>query len=272
MGFARRVVRKTVRKATPRPVRQAMHPARTVKNAATPRPVRKVSRAVYTVRNPLGAAENKVIGAALNAGHGRRRARRSGRTTGLGLFWISFGRRRGRRRQPDPPAAGTERRPGAPQNAAPAVHPVPAEPQRAPAPVSLAAQISGWNNGPGGTAQRAVSADLHAVAAAARVAAADPASASARLKHRQALTLLASDVAAALRAPPVPDAEAQYWWAKALAELQKAAADGQVGVDTRNQRMHHQAALGLRAAAESVTEITKRFNALRDAAQAPRQP
>jgi S-DNA-T family DNA segregation ATPase FtsK/SpoIIIE len=59
-----------------------------------------VSRAAYAVRNPLGAAENKVIGAALNAGTGRRRARRSGngrRTVGMGLFWISFGRRRHRR-------------------------------------------------------------------------------------------------------------------------------------------------------------------------------
>lgn len=38
MGFARRVVRKSVRKVTPRPVRQVMHPARTVKNKVTPRP------------------------------------------------------------------------------------------------------------------------------------------------------------------------------------------------------------------------------------------
>ena len=98
MGFARRVVRKTVRRATPRPVRRALHPARTARNALTPRPVRQVSRAVYTVRNPVGAAENKVIGAALSAGSGRRRKRRSGRgkrTAGLGLLW--FGRRRRRR-------------------------------------------------------------------------------------------------------------------------------------------------------------------------------
>ena len=74
MGFARRVVRKTVRKATPRPVRQAMHPARTIKYAVTPRPVRQASRAVYTITNPLGAAENKLIGAALNAGGGHRRS------------------------------------------------------------------------------------------------------------------------------------------------------------------------------------------------------
>jgi len=65
MGFARRVVRKSVRRATPRPVRQAMHSARTVKNAVTPRPVKQVSRAVYTTRHPIGAAENRLIDAAL---------------------------------------------------------------------------------------------------------------------------------------------------------------------------------------------------------------
>jgi Ftsk gamma domain len=78
MGFARRAVRKTVRKATPCPVRQAMHPARTVKNAVMPRPVKQVSRAAYTVRNPVGTAENKVIGAALNGSRSRRSKRRGG--------------------------------------------------------------------------------------------------------------------------------------------------------------------------------------------------
>jgi hypothetical protein len=73
MGFARRVVRKSVRRATPRPVRQAVHPARTVRNTLTPRPVKQVSRAAYTVRHPVGAAENKLIGAALNGGRRRRR-------------------------------------------------------------------------------------------------------------------------------------------------------------------------------------------------------
>ncbi len=52
-----------------------MHPARTVRYAATPRPVKKASRAAYTVRHPVGAAENKAIGAALSAGTGHRRAR-----------------------------------------------------------------------------------------------------------------------------------------------------------------------------------------------------
>ena len=66
MGFARRMVRKSVRKATPRAVRQVAHPVRTMKSAVTPRPVKQLSRAVYTVTNPLGAAQNAVIDAVLN--------------------------------------------------------------------------------------------------------------------------------------------------------------------------------------------------------------
>jgi Ftsk gamma domain len=89
MGFARRVVRKSVHKATPRPLRKAMHPARTVKNAVTPRPVKQASRAAYTVRHPVGAAENKVIGVALNGGRSPRRKRRGG------LLGFLFGGRAG---------------------------------------------------------------------------------------------------------------------------------------------------------------------------------
>jgi hypothetical protein len=75
MGFARRVVRKSIRRSTPTPVRKAMHPARTVRNTLTPRPVKQVSRAAYTVRHPVGATENKVTGAALYGARGKRRRR-----------------------------------------------------------------------------------------------------------------------------------------------------------------------------------------------------
>lgn len=95
MGFARRVVRKSVRRATPRPVRQAMHPARTVRNAVTPRPVKHVSRAVYTVQHPVGAAENKLIGAALYPGTG------VGRRGGLS-FWLGLWRGREQSQRPAP--------------------------------------------------------------------------------------------------------------------------------------------------------------------------
>ncbi len=105
MGFARRVVRKSVRKATPRPVRQAIHPARTVKNAVTPRPVKQVSRAAYAVRHPVGAAENKFIGAVLDGGSRRRRS-------GLFRTWLDA-RRRGRA-TPDTQATATPSQPSVP--------------------------------------------------------------------------------------------------------------------------------------------------------------
>jgi hypothetical protein len=65
--------RKLIRRATPRPIRHAMHPVRTVKNKATPRPIRQISRGIYTVTNPLGAAESAVI---FGSGrHGKKPAR-----------------------------------------------------------------------------------------------------------------------------------------------------------------------------------------------------
>lgn len=79
MGFARRVVRRSVRRATPRPVRKAMHPARTARNAVTPRPVKQASRAVYTARHPVGTAENNMIRAALYPPRSRHRRRHHGK-------------------------------------------------------------------------------------------------------------------------------------------------------------------------------------------------
>jgi hypothetical protein len=75
MGLGRRIVRKTVRKATPRPVRQASHPVRTVERKVTPRPVRQAGYAVHNVTHPVAAAENKAIGAVLNGGRRRHRKR-----------------------------------------------------------------------------------------------------------------------------------------------------------------------------------------------------
>src|SRR5450755_1995608 len=71
MGFARRLARKSARRAvrktervmTLRPVRKADHPMRTARYAATPQPVRQVGRSVYTVRHPVRAAEHAAAGA-----------------------------------------------------------------------------------------------------------------------------------------------------------------------------------------------------------------
>ena len=114
MGLGRRVVRKSVRRATPRSVRRAMHPARTVRYAVTPRPVKQVSRAAYTVRHPVGAAENKAISAVLYAGAGHRR--RPARRQGGFWLWLTG---QGRRKQPDPPAAPVTTRPDWPRDIPP---------------------------------------------------------------------------------------------------------------------------------------------------------
>lgn len=73
MGFARRVVGKSVRKVTPRPVRKAMSPVGTLKGAVTPKPVKKLTRGVYNVTNPVAATQNTAINAALYPGTRRRR-------------------------------------------------------------------------------------------------------------------------------------------------------------------------------------------------------
>lgn len=130
MGFARRAVRKSARRATPRPVRKATHPARTARNAVTPRPVKQVSRAGYTAHHPVGAAENEVIGAALYPPRRRKRGRVSclayGLVVGLIVFFVNgwlavgvivlaiviliiasrYGSRRAIPPRPAPPAAG----------------------------------------------------------------------------------------------------------------------------------------------------------------------
>ena len=86
MGFARRMarrtvrktVRKTVRAATPRPVRKAVHPARTARRAVTPQPVRQVGHAVYVGTHPVSAT-----GSALTrSGRGNRRRRSASRGRG----------------------------------------------------------------------------------------------------------------------------------------------------------------------------------------------
>lgn len=115
---ARRVARKTVHAATPRPVRKAIHPANTVKNAVTPRPVKQVSRAAYTVRHPVGAAENKALHAMF--GLPRRRRRRRG-------FWrgfMTFSRTRGSESAQASPAAWMS-----PQQRVKAAEPIPLPPE-----------------------------------------------------------------------------------------------------------------------------------------------
>jgi hypothetical protein len=73
MGFLRRVVRKSARKATPRPIRRAVYPVHTTMKAATSRPVQRATRTAHKATHPIATAENRLIDAALDAGRPRRR-------------------------------------------------------------------------------------------------------------------------------------------------------------------------------------------------------
>jgi hypothetical protein len=65
MGLMRKVVRKSVRKVTPRPVRKVQravtHPVRTSVRTITPKPIRNLERAAYNVAHPINAGENKLL-------------------------------------------------------------------------------------------------------------------------------------------------------------------------------------------------------------------
>lgn len=134
MGFGRRLVRKSVRRATPRTVRRVVHPVRTVKHAVTPSPVRKINQAVYTATNPVGAAENRLIGVALNAVTGRSGARKGRRKAA---------RRRGR-------AAGTVKCFEQPQTPGPDLRRFPLQPTLTGPAEVVAVRPPAWHPDPRG--------------------------------------------------------------------------------------------------------------------------
>jgi len=59
------LLRKAVRRATPRPVKQVKravtHPVRTTVRAATPRPIRQAQRTVFNVTHPVNTLENAIV-------------------------------------------------------------------------------------------------------------------------------------------------------------------------------------------------------------------
>jgi hypothetical protein len=137
-----------------------------------------------------------------------------------------------------------------------------------PSPLPLAAQVSRWNTGPGGIALRALCNDSYNVSRLFRQVAADPPAGQLLLEFRNACAHLASDAEAARGAPSIPDARAQYWWARSLAECQKAAADLQAGVGTRNAALIRHGGMALQAATRHTAELTRRISAIRNSVQA----
>lgn len=254
MGYARRMVRRSGRRAvrrtvrtparravrtvTPRPVRQATHPVRTVRIAATPRPVRQVARATWTVRHPVRAGESNLLWALHR------------------LFWLPFIAPR-RRRELTSPAVQAGRPQAAPSQLA-------RQPRLQAAGVALPVQIGRWLEGPGGACQAAVADDLRALASFLRQAASDRTSES-LVEVQNACGGLAFDVRAALAGPPIPDEESQRWWTKALAELQQTAADTESGAATRNWEAVSSGSSRLQAATASMNQAARRLRAIREA-------
>jgi hypothetical protein len=81
------LMRKAVRRATPRPVKQVKrvvkHPARTAVRAATPKPIRKAQRQVFNVTHPVNTVENAIIDNVMPRRPAQSKSR-SARSTGAG--------------------------------------------------------------------------------------------------------------------------------------------------------------------------------------------
>jgi hypothetical protein len=79
------LMKKVVRRATPRPVRKATrvvkHPVGTAIGAATPRSIRKVKRTAFNVAHPVNTAENTLLNAATPK-RGRRSKRKGDELSG----------------------------------------------------------------------------------------------------------------------------------------------------------------------------------------------
>ncbi len=115
--------------------------------------------------------------------------------------------------------------------------------------------LSEWLLSLGGTAQRAIQSDLNDIRRFSEKRTDE------RWLQRlqQAWQALDADVSAAIAAPPVPDAESQYWWTKALVEFQRAAVDFLEGSKTLDTKMLLRSSDSLRGAVDYLTEAINRF-------------
>jgi len=125
----------------------------------------------------------------------------------------------------------------------------------------MAAQMARWNSGPGGSALRAICADLANVATLFRQATGSPTD-QLWSGLRDACCCLGADVSMAMMAPSMPDSQAQSLWAEVLAASQRAATDLRAGTEMRSVALIHQGNLAIRAAADHLAEMTKRIKAI----------
>jgi len=146
----------------------------------------------------------------------------------------------------------------------PVTEPVPV-PAAVTAPASarepMAGQMARWNSGPGGSALRAICADLANLATLFGQAA-DPAAELPWPNLRDACCCLGADVSMAMTAPSMPDSPAQSLWMEVLAAAQRAATDLRAGAELRSAALVYQGNVEIRAAAEHLAEMTKRIKAI----------
>jgi hypothetical protein len=145
-----------------------------------------------------------------------------------------------------------------PLPAMPVPAPVPAEVS---APAPMVAQMAHWSSGPGGSALRAICADLENVARLFRLTA-DPSTDQVWLNLRDACCCLGADVSMAMTAPSMPDPLAQSLWAEVLAAAQRAATDLRAGMERRDAAMIRQGNVEIQAAAGHMAEMTTRIKAI----------
>ncbi len=112
------LLRKAVRRATPRPVKQVKravtHPVRATVRAATPKPIRRAERQIFNVTHPVNTLENAVINTVMPRGKRRTKPRSGSSARSSG----------GRATPPRSPAARQQR----PSSRAPSTGPRPVRP------------------------------------------------------------------------------------------------------------------------------------------------
>jgi hypothetical protein len=261
MGFARRAVRrsarravrrtatkpvrKAVRTATLRPVRQAMHPAYTARNAVTPCPIKQVTYVAHTGRHPFFAAWDSIIGA---------------------VFYLP----RIRRRKREVLSAAVSRTHSAPPASAPVRQPAPPA-RNTPRQTTLpAAEMIRWRNGPGGLAFRAFRTDLADLTVLWDRVTADRGNTQLWGKLISVCTRFGADVSAAMAAPTMPDPAAQRAWSQVLKICQRASEDYRIGVETRDRAMIGRGNAHIQIARAAMQELTARIKVITPPITAPR--
>jgi hypothetical protein len=136
-----------------------------------------------------------------------------------------------------------------------------AAPAPAPAALPMVAQMARWSSGAGGSALRAICADLENVARLFRLTA-DPSADQLWLNLRDACCCLGADVSMAMIAPSMPDPQAQSLWAEVLAASQRAATDLRAGIERRDAALIRQGNVEIQAAAGHMAEMTRRIKAI----------